>query len=46
MNTINIKGVGLLNEGQILNLIGNARRMRAENKALKEEINTLKEVSL
>lgn len=46
MNTINVKGIGLLTENQISNLVNNARRMRAENQALKEEINTLKEVSL
>lgn len=46
MNQINIKGVGLLNEEQISNLITNARKLKAENKILKEEIDSLKEVSL
>ena len=46
MNQIQIKGVGLLNEEQISNLITNARKLRRENEVLKEEIATLKEVSL
>ena len=46
MNQINIKGVGLLNEEQISNLITNARRLRRENEVLKQEIDALKEVSL
>ena len=45
MNQINIKGVGLLTEEQISKLITNARKLRTENKILKEEIRTLKEVA-
>lgn len=43
---INVEGVGLLNESQITNLINNAKKLRIENKVLKEELNALKEVSL
>lgn len=45
MQTINVKGVGLLNETQIQNLVNNARKMKIENKILKEELSSLKEVS-
>ena len=45
MQEINVKGVGLLNETQILNLVNNARKMKIENQILKEEISSLKEVS-
>ena len=46
MQQINVKGIGLLTEEQISNLITNARKYKAENKVLKEEIAHLKEVSL
>ena len=46
MNQIDIKGVGVLTEEQISNLIYNARKLKAENQILKEEIDTLKEASL
>lgn len=46
MQQINVKGVGILNEDQILNLINNARKWRTENKVLKEELDSIKEVSL
>ena len=46
MNQIQIKGVGLLSEEQISNLITNARKLKAENQILKEEIDALKEESL
>ena len=45
MQEINVKGVGILTEQQIRNLITNARKYRAENQVLKEEIQTLKEVA-
>ena len=45
MQQINVKGIGLLNEKQIENLVTNARKLRTENKILKEEIRTLKEVA-
>ena len=45
MQTINVKGVGLLNETQIEKLVTNARKMRIENQILKEELSSLKEVS-
>ena len=46
MKSIQIEGIGLLNETQILNLVNNARKMRTENKILREEIASLKEASL
>ena len=46
MNEINVKGIGLINEDQIFKLFTNARKLRAENKILKEEIDTLKGDSL
>ena len=46
MNQIDIKGIGLLTEEQIFNVITNARKLRRENKVLKEEIDALKETSL
>lgn len=42
MQQINVKGIGLLNETQILNLVNNARKMRTENKVLREEIANFK----
>ena len=45
MQQINVKGIGLLTEEQISNLITNARKLRTENEILKEEIRTLKEVA-
>lgn len=46
MNRINVKGVGLLDETQIINLVNNARRYRAENQVLRKEIDALKEASV
>ena len=42
---INVKGIGVLNEDQIFNLVQYARKTRTENQILKEEIQTLKEVA-
>jgi len=44
MNTIQIKGVGLLTEDQISNLISNARKMRNENEILKTELENIRRV--
>ena len=44
MNTIQIKGVGLLTEDQISNLISNARKMRNENEILKNELENIRRV--
>lgn len=46
MQKINVKGVGLLNEEQILNLVNNTRKLKVENKVLREEISHIKEASL
>ena len=45
MQTIDIKGVGVLNEEQISNLIRNAKELKIENKILRQEICQFKEVS-
>ena len=45
MQKIDVKGVGLLDETQILNLVNNARKLHVENEILKEELSSLKEVS-
>jgi len=45
MNTINVRGIGLLTEEQILTLVQNAREIRTENIILKDELELLKGVS-
>ena len=45
MNTINVRGIGLLTEEQILTLVQNAREIRTENIILRDELELLKGVS-
>jgi hypothetical protein len=45
MNKINVRGIGLLTEENILNLVQNARELKAENNVLRKEIELLQEVS-